>query len=403
MKLTRLFFEPDKPGKKAQRWPANRGAVVLAAAAATCLATVAASAAGATPALAAAHPKANANHKKSTFNPEAPPTGTFNLSETGSTLLYPLFQVWASAYHHRYPNVTVTPQATGSGTGISDAEEGSVDIGASDAYLSNTVRAAHPNLMNIALAISAQQVNYNIPGLATSTHLKLSGLVLSEIYQGKITTWDDPQIADLNPGVKIPNLKIVALHRSDGSGDTFLFTTYLSDTDPAGWGSSIGSGTTVAFPSIPNALGEVGNGGMVTGCAATPGCVAYIGISYLGETSQKGLGEAMLENARHQFVLPTPASISAEAAALTSKTPPDETLSLIYDNAKGGYPIINYEYAIVPTNERSRAVSLAVRAFLYWAIDPNGGSEPRFLKEVNFEPLPPGVVKLSKHQIARIS
>jgi phosphate transport system substrate-binding protein len=402
MKLTVRLSKSDKLGKEGREGPASRRVALGAAAVATCLATVATAALGAVPAFAASHTKANTSHKN-TFNPEAPPKGAFDLSETGSTLLYPLFQVWASAYHHRYPNVTITPQATGSGTGISDAEEGSVDIGASDAYLSNTVRAEHPTLMNIALAISAQQVNYNIPGLPTSVHLKLTGLVLSEIYQGKITTWNNPQIADLNPRVKIPDVKIVALHRSDGSGDTFLFTTYLSDTDPAGWGSSIGSGTTVAFPSIPNALGEQGNGGMVTGCAATPGCVAYIGISYLAETRQKGLGQAMLENARHQFELPTPEAISAEAAALTSKTPPDETLSLIYDDAKGGYPIINYEYAIVPTNERSRAVGLAVRAFLYWAIDPNGGSEPRFLKEVNFEPLPSGVVKISKRQIARIS
>jgi phosphate transport system substrate-binding protein len=201
---------------------------------------------------------------------ETPPGGQVAISETGSTLLYPLFQLWSSAYHQKYKNVTITPQGTGSGTGISDAADGVIDIGASDAYLSTTDVAEHKGLMNVALAISAQQVNYNVSGIG-ATHLKLNGTVLAAIYEGKIKEWDDPQIKALNPGVPLPAEKIVALHRADSSGDTFLFSSYLSDQDPSGWGKTVGYGTSISFPAIPNALGETGNGGMVTGCKQTPG------------------------------------------------------------------------------------------------------------------------------------
>lgn len=126
-----------------------------------------------------------------------PASSPVTLAETGSTLLYPLFNLWGPAFHERYPNVTITAQGTGSGAGIAQAAAGTVNIGASDAYLSEGDMAAHKGLMNIALAISAQQVNYNLPGV--SEHLKLNGKVLAAMYQGTIKTWDDPQIAALNP------------------------------------------------------------------------------------------------------------------------------------------------------------------------------------------------------------
>ncbi|VBA35949.1 Phosphate-binding protein PstS1 [Mycobacterium attenuatum] len=213
-----------------------------------------------------------------------PATSQVALSETDSTLPYPLFNLWGPAYHAKYPSVTITTQGTGSGTGIAQAAAGAVNIGASDAYLSEGDMTAHHGLMNIALAISAQQINDNLPGL--SEHLKLNGKVLATMYQGTVKTWNDPQIAALNPGVNLPPTPMVPLHRSDGSGDTFLFTQYLSKQDPDGWGKSPGFGTTVDFPAVPGALGENGNGGMVTGCADTADCVAYIGISYLDQSKR---------------------------------------------------------------------------------------------------------------------
>ncbi|MHB8450880.1 MAG: phosphate ABC transporter substrate-binding protein PstS [Mycobacteriales bacterium] len=320
------------------------------------------------------------------------------LTETGSTLLFPLFNLWAPAYHQLYPNVSITTAGTGSGTGISQAAAGAVSIGASDAYLSHTQVSKYPGLENIPLAISAQQINYNLPGIAG--HVKLNGAVLSAIYQGKITKWNAPAITAINPGLSLPNLPIVPLHRSDGSGDTFIFTQYLSKADPSGWGASVGFGTTVSFPSVPGALGENGNGGMVSGCAATPGCVAYIGISFLHQTESKGLGEALLGNASGNYLLPTPTTIQAEAASFTSQTPANEALSLVYGPSAGAYPIINYEYAIVSTTQSSASTAAAIRAFLTWCLTQ--GNAASFLTQVQFQPLPASVVTLSEAQIAKI-
>jgi phosphate transport system substrate-binding protein len=332
---------------------------------------------------------------------EVNPSSKVQISETGSTLLYPLFNLWVPALSSKFPNISITTAGTGSGTGISQAAAGAVQIGASDAYLSPGDFQKYPGLLNIALAISAQMINYNLPGI--TGHLKLSGKVLSEIYQGKITTWNDPAIKALNPGINLPDIKIVPLHRIDGSGDTFIFTTYLSDADPSGWGTSIGYGTTVAFPSVPGAQGEEGNGGMVSGCAKIVGCVAYIGISYQKQTEQNNLGEAELENKAGNFVLPDTQTIQAEAASFVPKTPSSEAISLIYGSAPQGYPIINYEYAIVNRTQSSPQEAAAVKAVLAWAIDPNGGNQASFLDQVGFQPLPASVAALSLNQIQKIS
>ncbi len=330
----------------------------------------------------------------------APPSSTVTLTETGSTLLYPLFNLWGPAYHQKYPNISLSTAGTGSGTGISQATAGTIDIGASDAYLSPAQMAAKPGLLNIPLAISAQMVNYNLPGL--NGNLKMSGKVLSEIYQGKVKTWNDPAIAKLNPGVTLPSTAITALHRTDSSGDTFLFTQYLSKSDPNGWGKTVSFGTSVSFPAIPNSASYEGNGGMVSGCKATPGCIAYIGISYKAQTQQANLGEAQLENASGNFELPTPTTIEAEASSFIAKTPANGAISLIFGPGTGGYPIINYEYGIVLSSQSSATVAQAIRALLSWAISSSGGNAASFLDQVGFQPLPASVVAQSSTQIAKI-
>jgi len=329
---------------------------------------------------------------------ETPSGGT--VTETGSTLLYPLFNLWAGGYNTKYSSVTIQTAGTGSGTGISEAENGAIDIGASDAYLSPSVSQSNPDLKNIPLAISAQIVAYNVPGV--TAHLKLSGKVLSEIYQGSVTKWNASQIASLNPGVTLPSTPIVTLHRSDSSGDTFLFTSYLSKTDPSGWGSKIGFNTTVPWPGAPGALGENGNSGMVSGCKETVGCIAYVGISYLTQTLQAGLGYAQLQNAKNQYVLPTSQAIAAEAAAFVKKTPANGTISLIYGPANGGYPIINYEYAIVSTNQQSSSTAKNIRSVLEWAVNKKNGSATSYLSQVDFQPLPTKVAAQSIKQILSI-
>ena len=210
-----------------------------------------------------------------------PGPGPQTLSETGSTLLYPLLRTWATAYHAQHSQVTIPTAATGSGAGIAGASAGTAEIGASDAYLSSGSLVQNPGLLNIPLAISAQQVYYNLPGLSPGTHLKLDARVLAKIYQGQITRWNDHAIAALNPRVRLPGTPVVPLHRSDSSGDTFLFTSYLSATDTA-WSNAYGYGTSVHWPGIAGhrGLGRKGNPGMVAGCRQLAGCVAYVGLSY---------------------------------------------------------------------------------------------------------------------------
>ncbi len=342
----------------------------------------------------------SASTGSTTGNPSASPaTSKVALSETGATELYPLMNLWAPAYNAKYPNVSITTGSTGSGAGISQAAAGAVNIGASGAYLSPGDLSAHQGLMNVALAVSAEQVNYNLPGV--TEHLKLNGKVLAAMYQGTIKTWNDPQIAALNPGMNLPATPVVPLHRSDGSGDTFVFTQYLSKQDPDGWGKSPGFNTTIAFPAVPGALGENGAGGMVTGCAQTPGCVAYIGTSYLDQANQKGLGEAELANASGSYLLPNAQSVAAEAAGFAAQTPANQVVSLINGPAPDGYPIVNYEYAVVYSNQKDPAVAQTMQAFLHWAV--TDGNNPTYLDQFHFQPLPASVAKLSDAQIAKIS
>jgi phosphate transport system substrate-binding protein len=304
------------------------------------------------------------------------------ITETGSTLLFPLFGSWQTAYSSANPNITITSGATGSGTGIADAATGLVTIGASDAYLSASDVAQYPGLLNIPLTVAAVDVNYNVPGVKAP--LNLNGTVLAKIYTGKITTWNDAAIAALNPGVSLPNLKIVTLHRGDSSGSTFLFASYLNHQDPADWPSS-DVNTTITWPSVPGALAETGSGGMVTACGSTKGCIAYIGISYQTKTSAAGLGAASLANKAGKFTQANTASINAALASFPA-APASGAEDLINTSAATGYPIINYEYAIVKKTQPSAAEAAAVQKFLNWIVTT--GDSSTYLSTVAFEPLP---------------
>ncbi len=328
----------------------------------------------------------------------ANPDKAVTLLETGSSLLYPLFNAWAPAIKQAYPNITVQTASTGSGTGISQAISGIVQIGASDAYMSDSQLAKAPGIVNIPLAISAQQINYNLNGVAS---LNLSGSVLAGIYTGKITYWDDPAIKADNPNTALPHNQIVPVHRTDGSGDTFLFTTYLSDTD-AGWKNSIGFNTSITWPSVQGAIGAEGNSGVVQTLAQTPNSIGYVGISFLDQAASKGLGTAALKNQAGSFVAPAAANIAAAASTMVSDTPADERLSLIYAPGANSYPIINYEYAIVQSKQSDPATAAAIRTVLLWALSPSGGNAPSFLDKVHFLPLPTAVIPKSQAQINEI-
>ena len=195
------------------------------------------------------------------------------------------------------------------------------------------------------------------------------------------------------------------LHRSGSSGDTFLFTSYLSTQDP-GWNSSIGYGTTAAWPPVagtagtPAAAGESNSTAMLNACADTPGCIGYNGISYLSEALAGHLGYASLKNNADAYTLPTAAAIQAAVASFVSLTPPNETISMIDGPAPAGYPIVNYEYAVVKAVQPDAAKASALRAFLRWVITTGNGSS--YLKDLGFQPLSGPLVTLGEQQIAEI-
>jgi phosphate transport system substrate-binding protein len=325
-----------------------------------------------------------------------PAPATQTLSETGSSLMAPLFALWGPAYHARFSQVTLRTASSGSGAGISAAAAGTADIGASDAYLSSATLAKYTDLVNIPLAVAALMVIYNVPGIGPAEHLRLNGKVLAQMFAGKITRWDDPAIAAINPGVKLPGTPVVPVHRADSSGSTFLFTSYLNAQDPSGWSNSQ-IGTTIAWPGQPGEIGATGSEGIVDRVGSTPGAVSYVGVSYLSQVTSMNEGEAALGNSSGSYVLPTAGTIQAALASFTN-TPASETISLVNGAGSQAYPIINYEYAVVRTSQASAIRAQDLRAFLTWAIT-SGTAQ---LAQVNFQPLPPPIVTLSTAQIAKI-
>lgn len=325
---------------------------------------------------------------------------TIHIIETGSTLLYPLFNLWVPAYTKAHPNIRITTEATGSGTGIAQAAARLVQLGASDAYLSPALTHFHPGLINIPLAISSQMINYNLPGL-NNRPLRLSGPVIAGIYTGTIRYWDAPAIRALNPGVPLPHHLILPIHRSDGSGDTFIFTQYLSFSTPS-WMRTTSYGTTVSWPPVRDGIGATGNPGMVQALDTNPYAIAYIGVSYRSAIVKDHLGQALLENRAGHFVSLTHAHVLAAVRARVAATPPNQAISLVYAPGVESYPIINYEYVVVEKRQPSSALATALRQFLDWAISSKGGNAPPFLNRVGFAPLPPRAILQSEKQISEI-
>ena len=340
------------------------------------------------------------------------------LNETGSTLLHPLFTQWIPDYAKVAPGVTLTAAATGSGAGEEAALAGKVSIGASDAYLSDRVAAQNPEILDIPLAISAQMINYNLPGL-NGANIKIDGPILAAIYSGTVTQWDDPAIKAINPGVTLPHETIVPVRRAEGSGDTFIFTQFLDFATETGVsqpgydatisGTNIGTvmawprvGTTISWPNVAAEKTATGNDGLVQTLAATPYSIGYVGISYANQVTKAGLGTAMVKNEDGKFLLPTPHTIADAAARLDPRTPSYERITLVFAPGDDSYPLVNYEYAIVSKKQPDAATADALRAFLRWAISETGGNGDKYLTPVGFIALPDFVRGLSGDQISEI-
>jgi phosphate transport system substrate-binding protein len=211
--------------------------------------------------------------------------------------------------------------------------------------------------------------------------------------------------------VPLPHHAIVPIHRADGSGDTFVFTQFLTFSTPDqqhlttkdfNWEGKTGYGTTVSWPQVADSLTASGNQGMVQTIAQTPYSVGYLGASFQADADKAGLQTAMLENQDGKFLLPTPATVTAAAATLTPRTPADERLTLVFAPGPDSYPLINYEYAVVSAKQPNGQMAQAVSNFLLWCIGPQGGNARSYLEPLHFIALPTAIRALSEIQIAKI-
>ena len=328
------------------------------------------------------------------------PPRSVTLTESGSSLVLPYLQRMVTPFQSDYSDIALAPAGGGSGKGVNDAISGAVVMGGSDAYLSDGQAAQNPDLLDIPIAISAQAVNYNLPGV---NDLRLSGDVIARMYEGRIGRWDDPAIAKLNPGLSLPPTSIVPVHRSDASGDTFLFTAFLTRAN-ADWRDGPAYSTTVTWPSVQGERTATGNPAMVQVCTQTPGCIAYVGISAESAATTAKLGEVRLQNRAGQFLQPTPDTITAaKTVAGMASIPADLRTSLIDEEGAQSYPIVNYEYLMVRSRQPDADTALAVRSFLAWAIDTGKGSSSANLRTVGFVAVPTTILPWVRASIARVT
>ncbi|MCW2987932.1 MAG: Phosphate-binding protein PstS [Solirubrobacterales bacterium] len=307
----------------------------------------------------------------------------------GSTLVAPLMSKWQSDFSSK-SEITVTYGAIGSGGGIEQITSRTVDFGASDAPLTEEQfeeADAQGEVEQIPWALSGTVPAYNVEG--APKNLKLSGEVLAAIYLGKITSWDDPAIAKLNPGAALPSTKITPVYRSDGSGDTYAFTNYLSTIDPE-FKSTVGVSTQVKFPT---GVGAEKNDGVAAAISQTDGAIGYVGLAYAISSE---LSMPLVENSGGEFPEPGVKSVEAAAAAV-SKIGPNNEISLadLPPSAKGAYPISTYTYVIVPLETEKAA---EMKKFIEYAI----GAGQSYGPDLDFAPLPKQVVAADKAAIAKI-
>ena len=306
-------------------------------------------------------------------------TQSTTLVGAGSTLVAPLMAQWQGPYSAAH-GVTVTYGAIGSGGGIEQITAQTVDFGASDAPLSRDQAKACRGCVQLPWALAATTVSYNVPGLAKP--LRLSGPVMADMYLGTIKTWNDQRIAHLNPDAKLPSTQIKPVYRTDASGDTYAFTSFLSRVSPA-WKSKVGVGTSVSWPT---GSGAPKNSGVTAAVQSTPGAVGYVAI---GNAVGAKLTYADVQNQAGAFVEASTKTIAA--AAQTAHFGQDNSASIVDPPAaaKAGYPISTFTYVIVP---RSSSKLSTLQSFLDYAVTKGQSFAPA----LEFAPLPKNVVAKDK-------
>ena len=291
-----------------------------------------------------------------------PATGSITLQGAGATFPDPLYQVWFQSYNTKYSNVQIDYQSIGSGGGIKAITEGTVDFGASDAPMKDTELAALPagsKMLHVPTALGAVVVIYNLPGV---TDLQLDAANVAGIYLGTIKKWDDPAIAANNPGATLPSTAILVAHRSDASGTTNAFTTYLDTVSPE-WHSKVGAGKEVNWPT---GTGAQGNDGVAGAVKQTAGAVGYVELQY---ATQGQLTSAKIKNADGQFVAGSTDGVTAAAEAAVDKFPADFRQAPIINGAGATtYPIASYTYLLVYQDQKNADKGKTLVSFMGWAL-----------------------------------
>ncbi|HEX9033819.1 MAG TPA: phosphate ABC transporter substrate-binding protein PstS [Streptosporangiaceae bacterium] len=313
-------------------------------------------------------------------------SGSSTINGAGSTFAAPMYQQWAGQYKASH-GVQINYQAIGSGGGISEFTQGVVNFGATDAPMSSTEQAAAQGgvgsvVLHIPMIIGAIAMIYNEPSVKG---LKLDGTTLADIYLGKIKKWNDPAIKALNPGVKLPSDVIQPVERSDSSGTSYAFTSYLTAISPT-WASQVG---TSKSPSWPTGTGATGSSGVAAAVQQTKGAIGYVEYGY---ATQGHIPFASLKNSAGQFVAPSTASTNAASAAATYPTDLTKlTFSLNNSSASGAYPLVTPTYVLIAQKQKDPALGKKLTAWLEWDLASAQQSE---VTKLGYAPLPAKLISL---------
>jgi phosphate transport system substrate-binding protein len=317
-------------------------------------------------------------------------TGQASLTGAGATFPFPLYTKWIDEFTKGKPDLKINYQSIGSGGGIRQITERTVDFGASDAPMTDEQLAKAPGILHIPTCLGAVVLIYNLEGVPSG--LKLTPEATAGIFLGKIKQWDDPLLQKDNPEVKLPSKAIASVHRSDGSGTTKIFVDYLSAVSPA-WKSGPGAGTSVNWPS---GLGAKGNEGVSAQVSSTPGAVGYVELVY---ATQNKLTYASLKNAAGKFVAPTLESITAAGSGALARMPADFRVSIVNAEGEAAYPISGFTYLLVHKEQKDTAKGKALLGFVKWAIHDG----QKLTEGLHYAPLPEELVKKVDAKLAGIT
>ncbi|MGB7555146.1 MAG: phosphate ABC transporter substrate-binding protein PstS [Candidatus Korobacteraceae bacterium] len=307
------------------------------------------------------------------------------LNGAGATFPYPMYAKWFNEYHKEHPDIEINYQSIGSGGGIRQVQAGTVDFGASDGPMTDQqIAESKVKVLHVPTVLGADVPAYNIPGV--SAELKFTPEVLAGIFLGKITKWNDKAITSINPGVNFPDQNITVVHRSDGSGTTYVWTDYLSKISPE-WKSSVGTGTSVKWPV---GIGGKGNEGVAGNIRQLPGSLGYIELIY---AVQNKILYGVVKNSSGQFIKADLASITAAAAGV--KMPADFRVSITNSPSKTAYPISSFTWLLVPTSPTDAKKGKILKDFLFWMLDKG----QTMTEALSYAPLPKQVVEMEKAAI----